>query len=157
MSNTNKAYRIRTDINSDVQYINIDMTQSYDKYDILSLEIKQSNSYRLMNSGTGIIVGRVLANEGFGIPNAKISVFLSYNKEDNIENSLRYHYMSTKDCDDDGIQYNLLPNHSDDECKQSIGSFPTKRYVLDNDDIIEVFDKYYKYTTRTNNSGDYMS
>ena len=156
MSNTNKAYRIRTDINSDVQYINIDMTQSYDKYDILSLEIKQSNSYRLMNSGTGIIVGRVLANEGFGIPNAKISVFLSYNKEDNIENSLRYHYMSTKDCDDDGIQYNLLPNHSDDECKQSIGSFPTKRYVLDNDDIIEVFDKYYKYTTRTNNSGDYM-
>lgn len=156
MSEANKSYRIRTDINSGNHYVNVDFTQNYDKFEILSLEINQSNSYRLMNSRTGIIVGRVLANEGFGIPNAKVSVFIEYDNEIELSNKLRYHYSSPNDLNEEGIRYNLLPNTNDDICKQSVGTMPTKRYLLDNNDVIDVFDKYYSYTTRTNNSGDYM-
>jgi hypothetical protein len=109
-----------------------------------------------MNSKTGIIVGRVLANDGFGIPNAKLSVFIEYDSDDNLDSQLQYHYVSTNSTNEEGIRYNLLPNTVDDECKQAVGTLPIKRFMLDNKDVIEVFDKYYRYTTRTNNSGDYM-
>jgi hypothetical protein len=42
------------------------------------------------------------------------------------------------------------------DCHQVVGTFPNKRFALDNDIIVEAFDKYYKYTVRTNNSGDYL-
>lgn len=156
MSETNKSFRIRTNVNADEQYVNVDFTQNYEKIEILSLEINQSNSYRLMNSNTGIVVGRVLANEGFGIPNAKVSVFIRYDNTDDFNSKLNYQYTSTFSTNEDGVRYNLLPDSTDDMCQQAVGSFPSKRYVLDNNDVIEVFDKYYTYTTRTNNSGDYM-
>lgn len=156
MSKSNKSYRIRTNINSENQYINVDIVQNYEKFEILSLDINQSNVYNLMNSKTGIIVGRVLANDGFGIPNAKLSVFITYDSDDNLDSQLQYHYVSTNSTNEEGIRYNLLPNTVDDECKQAVGTLPIKRFMLDNKDVIEVFDKYYRYTTRTNNSGDYM-
>lgn len=156
MSKSNKSYRIRTNINSENQYINVDIVQNYEKFEILSLDINQSNVYNLMNSKTGIIVGRVLANDGFGIPNAKLSVFIEYDSDDNLDSQLQYHYVSTNSTNEEGIRYNLLPNTVDDECKQAVGTLPIKRFMLDNKDVIEVFDKYYRYTTRTNNSGDYM-
>ena len=43
-----------------------------------------------------------------------------------------------------------------DDCYQVVGTFPNKRLVLDNDDILEVYDKYWKYTTVSNHAGDYM-
>ena len=156
MSKSNKSYRIRTNINSENQYINVDIVQNYEKFEILSLDINQSNVYNLMNSKTGIIVGRVLANDGFGIPNAKLSVFITYDSNDNLDSQLQYHYVSTNSTNEEGIRYNLLPNTVDDDCKQAVGTLPIKRFMLDNKDVIEVFDKYYRYTTRTNNSGDYM-
>lgn len=156
MSKSNKSYRIRTNINSENQYINVDIVQNYEKFEILSLDINQSNVYNLMNSKTGIIVGRVLANDGFGIPNAKLSVFIEYDSNDNLDSQLQYHYVSTNSTNEEGIRYNLLPNTVDDDCKQAVGTLPIKRFMLDNKDVIEVFDKYYRYTTRTNNSGDYM-
>lgn len=156
MSNQNKSYRIRTQVGVDNHYINFNINQSYNKFEILSLEINQSNMYKLMQSETGVVVGRVVANGGFGIPNAKLSIFIEYDGNDsNIQNVL-YRYSSSKELDVDGIRYNLLFNDSGDDCHQNVGTFPTKRYLLDNNDVIEVFDKYYKYTTRTNNSGDYM-
>lgn len=156
MSDTNRSFRIRAKINSDEQFVNVDFTQNYDKFEILSLTLNQSNSYRLMNSNTGIIAGRVLANEGFGIPNAKLSVFIKYDGNDELQRNLQYHYTSTLSTDNNGIRYNLLDDSTNDVCRQVVGSFPSKRFVLDNDDVIEVFDQYYTYTTRTNNSGDYM-
>ena len=156
MSNQNKSYRIRTQVGVDSHYISFNINQSYNKFEILSLEINQSNMYKLMQSETGVVVGRVVANGGFGIPNAKLSIFIEYDGNDsNIQNVL-YRYSSSKEMDVDGVRYNLLFNDSGDDCHQNVGTFPTKRYLLDNNDVIEVFDKYYKYTTRTNNSGDYM-
>lgn len=154
MGNENKSYRIRTNVNRD-SVINFNMTQTYDKFDILSLTLDQNNTYRLMESNIGVIAGRVLANGGFGVPNAKVSVFIEYEDTDDIKKRIKYHYTSTQDLDYDGIIYNLLSN-VDEECHQNVGTFPTKRVMLDNHDWIDIFDKYYKYTTKTNNSGDYM-
>lgn len=157
MSDSNKSYRIRTTVGSyeePVVYVNMD--QTYDKFDILSLSLDQTNNYRGLNSDYGVVVGRVLANGGFGIPNAKISVFVQYEDTADIEKRILYSYSSSRSINEDGIRYNLLPNASDDECHQVVGGFPTKRVVLDNNTWIDVFDKYYRYTTRSNNAGDYM-
>ena len=157
MSDNNKTYRIKTNINSDTN-LNIKLDQSYDAFQILSLELGASESYRLHDSNYGVIVGRVLANNGFGIENAKISVFISADTEtltDSVLSSI-YGYMAVYDKNEDGVRYNLLSDEKLDECHQVVGTFPDKRYVLSNDAWIEVFDKYYKYTVRTNHAGDYM-
>ena len=156
MSQENRSYRIRTQVGSNEPLIHMDMEQTIDTFEILSLKISQSNAYRLMNSDTGLIVGRVVANGGFGVPNAKVSVFVQYEDTDDMKKKLMYYYSSPKDTNTQGIRYNLLPEELDDICHQSVGTFPDKRVLLDNDSWIEIFDKYYKYTTRTNNSGDYM-
>lgn len=160
MSETNKSYRIRTKIGSDNQaeQINIseDLLQEYDSFEILSVNITNKDAYRLHNSNHGIVVGRVLANNGFGIPNAKVSIFVKVDNAENQNIKDIYPYSSTLSKDDNDIRYNLLPNEQINGCHQVVGTFPSKRYALDNDVILEVFDKYYKYTAKTNNAGDYL-
>ena len=82
MSENNKTYRIRTDIGDKlkVDYITLDtnILQDYDTFDILSLKIDSVDTYKLHNANYGVVVGRVLANNGFGIPNAKISIFIEF-------------------------------------------------------------------------------
>ena len=160
MSEINKSYRVRTGIGGEYTdgVVNFEesLIQKYDTFEILSVDIKSTDAYRLHNSNHGIIVGRVLANNGFGIPNAKISIFIKAENTENQDINTIYPFSSTVSKNSDGIRYNLLPNEKVDGCHQVVGSFPTKRYALDNDVILEVFDKYYKFTTKTNNSGDYM-
>lgn len=155
MGKENKSYRIRTNVDKD-SVVNFSVDNTVETLEILSLSINQANVYKLMGSNTGVIAGRVLANGGFGVPNVKVSVFIPYEDTDKMEQSILYHYLSTKDVNDDGIRYNLLPNELDDECHQNVGTFPGKRVLLDNNNWIDVFDKYYTFTTRTNESGDYM-
>lgn len=160
MSEINKSYRINTKIgneNTD-EYITVDagLVQDYDTFEVLSLDIKSSDTYKLHNSNYGVIVGRVIANNGFGIPNAKISVFIQVDSEERFDISNIYPFGSSVSEDRQGVRYNLLPNDRVDGCHQVVGTFPTKRYALDNDVILEVFEKYYTYTTKTNNAGDYM-
>jgi len=157
MSETNKSYRIRTNVGEDDQlYISTNLLQDYDSFDILSVSISTTDVYRLHNSKCGVIVGRVLANNGFGVPNAKISVFISSDEFSEDDLYAVYPFMTTSDRDNNGVRYNLLPDEKVGDCHQIVGTFPNKRYLLDNDVLLEVFDKYYKYTTRTNNSGDYI-
>ena len=159
MSETNKSYRIRTNVGDNVEeYLTIstDLVQDYDTFDVLSVSIKDSDTYRLHNANYGVVVGRVLANNGFGIPNAKISIFIATDNMADREERILYPYTSSISNDRNGVRYNLLPDNKIDDCHQTVGTFPNKRYLLDNDDLIEIFDKYYKYTTRTNNSGDYL-
>lgn len=152
-----KTYRIRTDVNKD-KVVEVNLTQDVDTFEILSLKLNQKDLYRLHSSNYGIVVGRVLANGGFGIPNAKISIFVELSEEDKMDQVIRtlYPYASPMSSDSDGRRYNLLPDASTDECYQVVGTFPNKRLVLDNDDILEVYDKYWKYTTVSNHAGDYM-
>lgn len=152
----NRTFRIRTGVNDGNPVISFNIDNSVEAYEILSLKITQKNAYRLMHSNTGVVVGRVLANGGFGIPNARVSVFVPYDGTGGIEKSVLYGFASARSIDTEGIRYNLLDSYSVDDCHQTVGTFPDKRYMLDDDNWVDVFDKYYRYTTRTNAAGDYM-
>ena len=157
MEDTNRVYRIRTKVGEDApNVIHVPLNQSYDMFEILSLKLNQNNTYKSYESSYGIIVGRITANGGFGIPNAKVSVFIEVSDDETLQNKLLYNFTSTSSTDNDGVRYNLLPDYLDDACHQNVGTFPNKRLVLDNQDILEIFDKYWKYTTTTNHAGDYM-
>ena len=157
MAENYKSYRIRTNVGQDSpNVINVQLDQTYDAFEILSLKIDSDNAYNLFQSDKGIIVGRVLANGGFGVPNAKISIFIPTDDTMDMEKHILYPYSSVNDTNNDRIRYNLLPDEKDEACYQNVGTFPNKRYVLDNDDVIEVFDRFWKYTTVTNSAGDYM-
>jgi len=152
-----KSYRVRTQVGVD-KSIKVNLDQDFDQINILSLKILQSDVYSRQCSDYGVIVGRVFVNSGFGLPNAMISIFIPLQPED--ENnpiiSELYPYRSLSDINEDGYRYNLLPKIPSYEGHAATGNFPTKEETLLDQSYIEVYDKYYKYTTRTNESGDYM-
>lgn len=156
---TESTYRIRTEVDPTLgssHVLNVHLQQTYDTLEILSLKMNQANAYQYHTSNYGVVVGRVVANGGFGIPNAKVSIFIEHSAEQTLEEELLYHFGSPSDTDRNGVRYNLLPDAVDSACHQDVGTFPNKRLVLDNDQLIEIFDKYWKFTTTTNEAGDYM-
>ena len=150
-----KNYRIHTNITADT-LVNVNMQQDFDFLEILSLKLRQKDAYRLHSSNYGVVVGRVLANDAFGIPNAKVSVFIERDSSDPVELRNVYPYSEVMSRDNKGRRYNLLPDYSDDSCYKVVGTFPRKRYLLDDNVQLEVYEKYWKYTTVTNQAGDYM-
>lgn len=152
-----KSYRIKANVGTD-QVLNVNLKQDIDLYEILSLKINQEKLYKTHSSDYGVIVGRVLANEAFGVPNVKVSVFIPLSAGDALRNDIKniYPYKNATDHNSDNIIYNTLPNYKKNDCHRPVGTFPKKEIVLDNDAILEVYDKYYKYTTVTNKAGDYM-
>lgn len=168
-----KEIRITTGIGLDNQYVNFKLEQEFDFINVLSLKLTQSDSYSIFNANYGCIVGRVIANGGVGVPNVKISVFIPLSEEDEANDDIRavYPYKTPEDKNLDGYKYNLLPrvsqispyisNFTNDfnigyTPKTPVGTFPTKEEVLTNDLLFDVYKKYYKYSTVTNESGDYM-
>ena len=151
----NKTLRIRTNIKED-QYITVNLEQEYDILEILSMKIDQKGAYKYSVGDYGVVVGRVLANNGFGVPNAKLSLFIPKNETNDIVKEMLYPYDNTLSKDDEGRRYNLLPDSQKDDCHRVVGSFPNKRVMLDDKSILEVFEEYYRYTTCTNDAGDYM-
>ena len=107
-----------------------------------------------------MIVGRVIINSGFGVPNAKVSVFIPLDDIDKNDPLIKglYPYEYVTDKNEDGIRYNTLPKVSEtnNDCFTPVGTFPTKREVLDNPVMGEIYCKYYKFTTTTNHAGDFM-
>ena len=174
-----KSIRIKTEIGD--KFLNVNLDQTYESLDILSLKIFQKDVYRLFDAEYGIIVGRVLG-QGVGIPNCRISVFIPIDEEitptpttlediKKIEAVALYPYTSVYDKDIEGKVYNLLPKYSKNRNfngfpdnqygigatpKTPVGNFPEKEEVLVNETVAYVYDKYYKYTTITNESGDYI-
>lgn len=157
---SNETIRIRTTPNGSDKSISMQIEQKFDYIEILSLSISQEDVYRRYCSDYGVVVGRVTVNNGFGVPNAKVSIFIPLSDEDSLNPELSglYPYKSTLDKNHLGLKYNLLPknNESSDVCFTPVGSFLSKREIQDNDLALEVYDKYYKYTTVTNAAGDYM-
>jgi hypothetical protein len=166
-----KNVRVNTTLNQSNKHIQFKLEQSFEFLNILSLNLTQSDIYRSFNSDYGCLVGRVIANGGVGIPNAKISVFIPLEDgESDLVKSI-YPFKKPSDVDSNGKQYNLLPRVSQispftnlTEIKNGfgytpkvpLGSFPTKEEVIINDVLLDIHKKYYKYTTTTNESGDYM-
>lgn len=168
-----KEIRINTAIGVDNQYINFNLEQEFDNINILSLKLTQSDAYNNFNADYGCIVGRVIANGGVGVPNVRISVFIPLSQEDELNDDIRaiYPYKTVNDTNIDGYKYNLLPRVSQISPylsnftneynigyspKTPVGTFPTKEEILTNDILLDVYKKYYKFSTITNESGDYM-
>ena len=220
----NESIRLRT-TPGETKNIVVKINQEFDTIDFLSLKITQEEAYRNFCSDYGVVAGRVIANDGFGVANAKISIFIplsSEDQEDPIISSL-YPYFTPTDTDGRGIRYNLLPSsgksfdvtikvpntlngqiqdpnnsyfsalnknfsslgsfiqgsvwdlvpgesifgvNGSSKWRRTIvansgpetvvGTFPSKTKMLNNDSLLEIHEKYYKYTTTTNNSGDYI-
>ena len=180
-SNSEHRKSIRVNTNIGDKYININLGQTYESMDILSLKIFQKDLYRLFDADYGIIVGRVLG-QGVGIPNAKVSVFIPLDEEDitspttledikKIEATALYPFQTVFDKDGNGKVYNLLPKYARNRNvngfpdnpygigatpKTPVGTFPEKDEILVNETVAYVYDKYLKFTTVTNESGDYI-
>jgi hypothetical protein len=178
-NNKHRSLRVRTDIGE--KFINVEFGQTYESLDILSLKVFQKDLYRLFDSDYGVIVGRVTGS-GVGLPNCRVSIFVPLDETDvtspttledikKIEALSVYPYQTVFDKDENGKIYNLLPKYSrnrnfnnfpDNELgigatpKTPVGTFPEKEEVLINETVAYVYDKYLKFTTITNESGDYI-
>ena len=152
-----KSYRIKAQPNED-KNIFVNLEQDFDQLEILSLKIVKSDVYSRTCADYGVIVGRAQANGGFGIPNAKVSVFIPITDEDAEDEviSQLYPFRQVTDKNEEGYRYNLLPKESESCNHNATGNFFTAKEVINNPVVLEVFEKYYKFTTKTNESGDYM-
>lgn len=151
------SYRIKTELGI-TKSIDLHLEQEFDNLEILSLSLQQSDIYPQSCSDYGVVVGRVTANNGFGIPNARVSIFIpvdSIDENDPVISSI-YPYKTINDKNEDGYRYNLLPYEKSYSKHAATGTLPTRFDVLTDKSVIEIYDKYYKYTTTTNDSGDYM-
>ena len=164
----NKSQTIKMDVTGGTatnKYFQIRLEQDVDTLEFMSIKLDTKDAYNTFNSDYGVIVGRVTANGGVGIQNAKISIFIPLDEEDeeNGEIVSIYPYKEPTNKNKEGKRYNLLPRVSsiDPETKlkkpkQAFGSFNTKEEWVTNPTHLEVYKKYYKYTTVTNGAGDYM-
>lgn len=152
-----KSYRIRTSPGVD-KNINVEINQDFDYLEILSLKLSQNDVYLRNCSDYGVVVGRVIANDGFGVPNARVSIFIPLSDDDaqNEVISTLYPYKTIEDINEDGYRYNLLPYVQQHGGHTPTGTFPTRNDALTNQTVVEIYDKYYKFVVRTNDSGDYM-
>jgi len=152
--------RIKATPDGSDTYIKVKLDQEFDFIEILSLKLTQEEVYRKFCSDYGVIVGRVNINQKFGVPNVKVSVFIPLDDVDNSDSVIKniYPYEIVSDTDSNGVRYNLLQKDADptNDCFSPIGTFPSKREVLDNPVLTYVYNKYYKFTTTTNHAGDYM-
>ena len=152
-----QSYRIRTELGIS-KTINIQLDQEFEFLEILSLKLQQEDVYTKSCAEYGVVVGRVTANNGFGLPNARVSIFIpieSIDESNPIISSI-YPYKSPNDKNEDGYRYNLLPYEQSYSVHAATGTLPTRLDALTGNTAIEIYDKYYKFTVKTNESGDYM-
>ena len=152
-----QSYRIRTELGIN-KTINLELDQDFEFLEILSLKIQQSDIFTRNCADYGVAVGRVTANNGFGLPNARVSVFIPVEPvdESNPIISSIYPYKSPTDKNSDGYRYNLLPYEKSYSVHAATGTLPSRTDALTGSTTVELYDKYYKFTTKTNESGDYM-
>ena len=116
-NNNHKSIRVRTNIGDN--FINVNLDQTYESLDILSLKIYQKDIYRLFDADYAIIVGRV-NSDNVGIPNCRVSVFVPIDEETisgptnlddikKIEAAALYPYTAVYDKDNNGKIYKIEP------------------------------------------------
>lgn len=152
-----KSYRFKTNIGVDKE-VRLNIEQDFDFLEILSLKLRQDDLYTRFCADYGVVAGRVFANGGLGIPNVSISIFVPISEIDENDPiiSTLYPYKSPYDKNEDNYRYNLLPYTQEYGGHTPTGTFPTREDVLTRKEVLEVYEKYYKYTVRTNDSGDFM-
>jgi hypothetical protein len=78
------SFRIRTKLSED-KNIQVKLDQDFDTLEVLSLTITPDDIYTRTCANFGVVCGRVFCNNGFGLPNARLSIFVPLQTED--ENS----------------------------------------------------------------------
>lgn len=155
---TKKNIRIPVQLNSQAN-ITFGLEQDFESLDVLSMNITSSDAYSKATSDFGVVVGRVVINGGFGVKNAKVSIFVPITAADKLRPEILeiYPFETINDSFPNGVRYNLLPR-----IKQSnpdhvpVGTFPDITDLTHYPIYVEIIEKYYKYTTVTNEHGDYM-
>jgi hypothetical protein len=139
-----QKHRISTNIGKD-QLVTVELKQDYDLLEILSLKFSQTDVYTSLCADYGVVCGRVIVNNGFGVPNARVSIFvpLSNIDEDDPVISALYPYKNISDRNDDGYRYNLLPARKQHGGHEPTGTFPDQLDVLNREEVLEVYEKYY--------------
>ena len=125
------TYRIRTQLNAD-KNIRVKLDQNFDTLEVLSLSIQPEEIYTRTCADFGVVCGRVFVNNGFGLPNAKISVFIPLDAADEYNDviSSLYPYKTINDVNDDGYKYNLLPYTKSHSGHVPVGTFPDRFDVI---------------------------
>lgn len=152
-----QKHRISTNIGED-QRVTVELRQDYDLLEVLSLKFTQQQAYTSLCSDYGVVCGRITANNGLGIPNAKVSIFVPQKTTDSTDPviSALYPYTSISDKNDDGYRYNLLPARKQHGGHVPTGTFFDQEDILSREEVLEVYENYYTYTVKTNNAGDFM-
>ncbi len=152
-----KKLRIRTEIGVDKE-VTFDLNQDFDLLEILSLNLHQTDVYPKDCSEFGVVCGRVIINGGFGLPNAKISIFIPLDETDEQNPKVKalYPYKTQNSRNEAGYRYNLLPTSPSYTGHLPTGSFPDVDEILLTPTVSYVYKKYYKYTAKTNDAGDFM-
>lgn len=138
-----QSYRIQTELGIN-KTINVQLDQEFEFLEILSLKIQQSDIYTRSCADYGVLVGRVTANNGFGLPNARVSIFIpieSVDESNPITQSI-YPYKSPSDKNEDGYRYNLLPYEKSYSKHAATGTLPSRTDVLTQSIAVEIYDKY---------------
>ena len=152
-----KNYRFRTKVGQDRE-VRLQIEQDFDMIEILSLKLKQEDVYTRFCADYGVVAGRVIANGGYGVPNVSVSIFVPLSSQDENDPiiSTLYPYKRVDQKNEDGYRYNLLPYKKEYGGHTPTGTFPDIQDILERKEVLEIYEKYYKYTVRTNDSGDFM-
>ena len=153
-----KSIRVRTQVGQDTK-VSFKLEQDFDLLEILSLSLSQNEVYTRMCADFGVVVGRVISNGGYGIPNAKVSIFVPIDNKDKENPVVKFLYPYSEPFEvnkETGKRYNLLSSIPNFSCHVPVGTFPTLNDVLTRQEVKLVYDKYYKFTVKTNEAGDFM-
>jgi hypothetical protein len=105
------------------------------------------------------VCGRIIVNNGFGVPNARVSIFVPLSDEDSTDPVISALYPfkdPTERNETNNFRYNLLPSRKQHGGHEPTGTFPDQLEILNREEVLEVYEKYYKYTVKTNEAGDFM-
>lgn len=152
-----QKHRILTNIGGDKK-VTLELKQDYELLEILSLKFTQQQAYTSFCSDYGVVCGRISVNNGLGIPNARVSIFVpqkDIHANDPVISAL-YPYTQISDKNEDGYRYNLLPSRQQHGGHSATGTFFDQNDILAREEVLEVFESYYSYTVKTNNAGDFM-
>ena len=152
-----QKHRINTQLQTDKKVV-VELKQDYDLLEILSLKFTQQDAYTSLCADYGVVCGRITANNGLGVPNARVSILVPLSDKDVLDPvvSALYPYKLSSDKNADGYRYNLLPARKQHGGHTPTGKFFDQTDILSREEYLEVFEKYYRYTVKTNSSGDFM-
>ena len=76
-----QKHRIKADIGNE-HLVTVELKQDFDLLEILSLKFSQKDVYTSLCADYGVVCGRITANNGLGIPNARVSIFVPISDSD---------------------------------------------------------------------------